>query len=56
MLATPVLSGVYAKSLFKWPTNNPKIPLGMDAHSVSGMRWSAQQLIYYSKSKLAHIL
>ena len=49
LLTTPFISGTSAKGLFN--TNLPakgNIPIGMDAHSVRGMRWKAGDLINYA--------
>ena len=49
LLAFPVLSEVQAKEqIFKSLATNPKVPLGLDAHSVRGMRWKARKLIDYA--------
>ena len=49
MLGATVLSNVWAKEhLFNSLTTNQKVPLGMDAHAISLMRWKAQQLIEYA--------
>jgi hypothetical protein len=40
IIAASVLSRVQAKSqLINVPKANPKVPLGMDAHAISMMRW-----------------
>lgn len=49
IVGASVLTGVQAKSqLFNFPKENPKVPLGMDAHAISLMRWKAKQLMEYA--------
>ena len=49
IIAAPFLSAAHANDrLFNNPAENPKVPLGMDAHAISLMRWKAQQLIEYA--------
>ena len=49
ILGVPVLSKDWTnEQLFNSLTANPKVPLGMDAHAISMMRWKAQQLMEYA--------
>jgi len=49
MLGGSVLSNSWAKEqLFNSETEDTKVPLGMDAHSVRGMRWKARELMEYA--------
>lgn len=49
IIAAPILAEVQAKEyLFNYPNGNPKVPLGLDAHSVRGMKWNAAQLLDYA--------
>lgn len=48
-IALPVaLKSEASELLVKMPNINSKVPLGMDAHSVSLMRWKARQLMDYA--------
>ena len=48
-LTIPVALKSQAKEfLVSEPKSNPKVPLGMDAHSVRGMRWKAKALMNYA--------
>lgn len=48
-LTLPVaLKSQASEVLINMPNINPKVPLGMDAHSVSLMRWKARQLMDYA--------
>jgi 3-oxoisoapionate decarboxylase len=49
MLAFPLISHSHAKNLLnEFPVDKTKVPLGLDAHSVRGMKWKAKQLIDYA--------
>ncbi len=49
MLGAPLMSGVLAKGqLINLQPLATKVPLGMDAHAISMMRWKAQQLMEYA--------
>ncbi len=49
IIAAPALSeGQAIEHLFNSPKESQKVPLGMDAHAIRGMRWKAQQLMEYA--------
>lgn len=48
MIASPVLGAGMKDQMIDEPETNPKVPLGMDAHSVSLMGWNARQLVEYA--------
>ena len=49
MTVAPFISAAHANDpLFDTPGENPKVPLGMDAHAISLMKWKAKQLIDYA--------
>ena len=49
IIAAPILSAVQTKEyLFNYLSGNSKVPLGMDAHSMRGMKWKAKTLMEYA--------
>jgi sugar phosphate isomerase/epimerase len=49
MTVAPFISAAHANDpLFDTPGENPKVPLGMDAHAISLMKWKSKQLIDYA--------